>query len=171
MAVSEKQLMANRQNALQSTGPRSAIGKGVSSQNAIRHGLRAEKTVLPILLPRRLRPKSGPIFRFKSQSSSVKTGPAYSRLIKIHCWQLNLFYLPNRPRRWSRRSHGPRRWPKILPAPMSCSSSAVTGLSRNEVSIVPSTSSINSSTCAPVARPLTSARPKKNRRPGTQDWP
>ena len=47
MAVSEKQLMANRQNALQSTGPRSAIGKGVSSQNAIRHGLRAENTVIP----------------------------------------------------------------------------------------------------------------------------
>ncbi|MCD6174825.1 MAG: hypothetical protein J7K65_03535 [Planctomycetes bacterium] len=47
MAVSEKQLMANRQNALQSTGPRLAIGKGVSSQNAIRHGLRAENTVIP----------------------------------------------------------------------------------------------------------------------------
>ena len=46
MAVSEKQMFANRQNALQSTGPRSAIGKGVSSQNAIRHGLRAENTVI-----------------------------------------------------------------------------------------------------------------------------
>ena len=47
MAVSEKQMLANRQNALQSTGPRSAVGKGVSSQNAIRHGLRAENTVIP----------------------------------------------------------------------------------------------------------------------------
>jgi hypothetical protein len=47
MAVSEKQMLANRQNALQSTGPRSAAGKGVSSQNATRHGLRAESTIIP----------------------------------------------------------------------------------------------------------------------------
>jgi hypothetical protein len=47
MAVSEKQMLANRQNALQSTGPRSAAGKGVSSQNATRHGLRAENTIIP----------------------------------------------------------------------------------------------------------------------------
>ena len=47
MAVSEKQMLANRQNALQSTGPRSAAGKGVSSQNATRHGLRAERTIIP----------------------------------------------------------------------------------------------------------------------------
>ena len=46
MAVSEKQLLANRQNALQSTGPRTAAGKVVSSQNAICHGLRAEKMVV-----------------------------------------------------------------------------------------------------------------------------
>jgi hypothetical protein len=45
--TSEKQMLANRQNALQSTGPRSAAGKGVSSQNATRHGLRAESTVIP----------------------------------------------------------------------------------------------------------------------------
>ena len=45
--TSEKQLIANRQNALQSTGPRSVAGKGVSSQNATRHGLRAESTVIP----------------------------------------------------------------------------------------------------------------------------
>ena len=47
MAVSEKQLMANRQNALQSTGPRTVAGKGASAQNATRHGLRAEHTVIP----------------------------------------------------------------------------------------------------------------------------
>ena len=45
--TSEKQMLANRQNALQSTGPRSAAGKGVSSQNATRHGLRAERTIIP----------------------------------------------------------------------------------------------------------------------------
>jgi hypothetical protein len=46
MAVSEKQLLANRQNALRSTGPRSASGKAVSSQNATCHGLCAEKMVI-----------------------------------------------------------------------------------------------------------------------------
>jgi hypothetical protein len=45
--TSEKQMLANRQNALQSTGPRSAAGKVVSSQNATRHGLRAENTIIP----------------------------------------------------------------------------------------------------------------------------
>ncbi len=45
--ISEKQLLANQQNALRSTGPRSAAGKSSASQNAIRHGLRAEHTVIP----------------------------------------------------------------------------------------------------------------------------
>lgn len=45
--ISEKQLMANRQNAQRSTGPRTASGKAVSSQNAIRHGLRADQAVIP----------------------------------------------------------------------------------------------------------------------------
>ena len=44
--ISEKQLHANRQNALRSTGPRTAAGKGVSSQNALRHGLRADQIVI-----------------------------------------------------------------------------------------------------------------------------
>ena len=45
--LSEKQLLANQQNALRSTGPRTAAGKAIASQNAIRHGLRAEHTVIP----------------------------------------------------------------------------------------------------------------------------
>lgn len=44
--LSEKQLLANRQNALRSTGPRTAEGRAVSSRNAVRHGLRAENTVI-----------------------------------------------------------------------------------------------------------------------------
>ncbi|MDH4201592.1 MAG: hypothetical protein OEV87_01720 [Phycisphaerae bacterium] len=44
--ISEKQLIANRQNALRSTGPRSAEGKAIASQNALRHGLRAEQVVI-----------------------------------------------------------------------------------------------------------------------------
>lgn len=45
--ISEKQLLANRQNALRSTGPRTVAGKEVASKNATRHGLRAESTVIP----------------------------------------------------------------------------------------------------------------------------
>ncbi len=45
--LSEKQLLANQQNALCSTGPRTAAGKSIASQNAIRHGLSAQSTVIP----------------------------------------------------------------------------------------------------------------------------
>jgi hypothetical protein len=38
---------ANRRNALLSTGPRTAVGKQRSSQNALRHGLTAACAVLP----------------------------------------------------------------------------------------------------------------------------
>lgn len=44
--LSEKQLLANQNNALRSTGPRTDAGKQVSSQNALKHGLRAENTVI-----------------------------------------------------------------------------------------------------------------------------
>jgi hypothetical protein len=37
--ASEKQIAANRRNAQRSTGPRSAVGKSLSSRNAFRHGL------------------------------------------------------------------------------------------------------------------------------------
>ncbi|MCI0498371.1 MAG: hypothetical protein L0Y36_01640 [Planctomycetales bacterium] len=44
--ISEKQWLANRQNALRSTGPRTTEGRAIASQNAIRHGLRAQTTVI-----------------------------------------------------------------------------------------------------------------------------
>jgi len=37
--TTETQIMANRANALKSTGPKSSDGKGVASQNAFKHGL------------------------------------------------------------------------------------------------------------------------------------
>jgi hypothetical protein len=39
--TSERQLAANRQNALKSTGPRTPAGRAIASLNAARHGLYA----------------------------------------------------------------------------------------------------------------------------------
>ena len=41
------QIEANRKNAGHSTGPKTPKGKGRASQNAVRHGLRADLAVLP----------------------------------------------------------------------------------------------------------------------------
>ncbi len=48
--ASEKQIEANRRNALRSTGPRTEEGKAVVSRNAVRHGLTAQAAaVVPLL--------------------------------------------------------------------------------------------------------------------------
>lgn len=44
--ISDKQLQANRRNALRSSGPRSEAGKAIVSQNAISHGLLARHVVI-----------------------------------------------------------------------------------------------------------------------------
>ena len=44
--ATEAQISANRQNAEKSTGPRTDEGKAVVSQNAVKHGLFAIKTVV-----------------------------------------------------------------------------------------------------------------------------
>ena len=44
--VTERQILANRLNALRSTGPRTAEGKAVTRANALKHGL-AARTLLP----------------------------------------------------------------------------------------------------------------------------
>ena len=43
--TTEKQILANQQNAKRSTGPRTEAGKRRSRRNAIRHGLRAETVI------------------------------------------------------------------------------------------------------------------------------
>jgi uncharacterized membrane protein YheB (UPF0754 family) len=44
--VSNSQILANRLNALKSTGPRTIEGKTAVSQNAVKHGLLAEQDVI-----------------------------------------------------------------------------------------------------------------------------
>jgi hypothetical protein len=44
--VSNAQILANRLNALKSTGPRTNEGKAAVSQNAVKHGLLAERDVI-----------------------------------------------------------------------------------------------------------------------------
>jgi hypothetical protein len=47
MAVSAARLLANRRNALKSTGPKTVEGKQKSRQNAYKHGLTGDGVVLP----------------------------------------------------------------------------------------------------------------------------
>jgi hypothetical protein len=44
--ATEAQVLANRRNAERSTGPRTADGKAVSAQNAVKHGLTAKDAVI-----------------------------------------------------------------------------------------------------------------------------
>jgi hypothetical protein len=45
--TSDKQIAANRENALRSTGPKSEAGKQTSSMNALRHGLTGQIDLMP----------------------------------------------------------------------------------------------------------------------------
>src|SRR5262249_49542587 len=45
LMATEKQIIANQQNARQSTGPRTESGKRRSRRNAVRHGLAAETVI------------------------------------------------------------------------------------------------------------------------------
>ena len=47
MPVSQRKLLANRRNALRSTGPRTPSGKAVAARNAITHGLLSRRVVMP----------------------------------------------------------------------------------------------------------------------------
>ena len=47
MLISEKQQEANRQNAQQSTGPKTPEGKAAVRLNALTYGLRARNLILP----------------------------------------------------------------------------------------------------------------------------
>jgi len=44
--TSDKQIQANRKNAKKSTGPKTALGRSISSKNAITHGFRSRQVVI-----------------------------------------------------------------------------------------------------------------------------
>ena len=46
--ATQRQIAANRRNALHSTGPKTEAGKAASSSNALRHGFAAEHFVLAV---------------------------------------------------------------------------------------------------------------------------
>jgi len=46
--TSARQIEANRRNSLNSTGPKTDLGKQRASQNAVRHGLTAETVIVPL---------------------------------------------------------------------------------------------------------------------------
>jgi hypothetical protein len=46
--TSARQIEANRRNSLNSTGPKTDLGKQRASQNAVRHGLTAETAIVPL---------------------------------------------------------------------------------------------------------------------------
>ena len=66
---SQRQIEANRRNALKSTGPTSVTGKAVSSMNALNSGIHAKSLILP----------SGKARRPRTGSSSMTTTSATTR--------------------------------------------------------------------------------------------
>lgn len=52
LAVSERKLKANRENAKKSTGPKTARGKAYSRRNALKHGVCAKKLFLDFMVQR-----------------------------------------------------------------------------------------------------------------------
>ena len=47
MVTPSRRTQANKQNAMQSTGPRTAAGKAASSSNAVQHGILSRHLILP----------------------------------------------------------------------------------------------------------------------------
>ena len=92
--ATEKQLQANRQNALKSTGPKSAVGKMIASRNSTKHGFYSTDVLLPqedreefLRLARRLASAYGP--------SGVLEEELVKTIIETH-WQLRRANLVDR---------------------------------------------------------------------------
>jgi hypothetical protein len=66
--TSQKQIEANRKNALRSTGPRTPDGKTIVSQNPARHGLYTSSPVIPGV-------ESAPETRLSALHARAASGP------------------------------------------------------------------------------------------------
>ena len=87
MAISDKQLAANRANSQKSTGPRTEAGKNISKHNAFQHGLTGNATVMTIEDAREQRD-----FTEAYIKSLNPVGPAETQLagvIALDNWRLN----------------------------------------------------------------------------------
>ena len=73
--ISDKQLEANRQNALQSTGPKTAEGVEAVKLKALRHGLRLIQTVVPGKDPDAWEAHRAAVLEDVKPSKSARTGP------------------------------------------------------------------------------------------------
>ena len=74
--TTEKQAAANRRNAKKSTGPRTDEGKASSSQNALKHGLSAERVVIWDEKPADFQALQSALFEFYQP-----TGPVAEHLV------------------------------------------------------------------------------------------
>jgi hypothetical protein len=84
--TSRAQINANRDNALQSTGPRTPAGKGRSSKNALCHGLRAEVPVLPGESPKEWEAHRAGILQSLSPSGALEE--ALAGRVALCLWRL-----------------------------------------------------------------------------------
>ncbi len=84
--ATKKRVAANRQNAQRSTGPKTEEGKATVSLNALKHGLSAQKPVLPDEDPK--------LFQELSERLQVEFQPvgeiemALVKLISLKLWRL-----------------------------------------------------------------------------------
>ena len=84
--TSDKQIDANRQNALKSTGPKTQEGKDAVRLNAIKHGLLSRETLLPGEDEEALR-ELGERLRAESQPLGELENLLVDRIISA-CWRL-----------------------------------------------------------------------------------
>src|SRR5579871_6217347 len=99
LMISERQLNANRRNAQLSTGPRTPEGRAAVSQNALRHGLASQTTVLPNENPEEFRELRDALFDEYDPSGPTETllveqmAMAAWRLRRLRAVETGLFAL------------------------------------------------------------------------------
>lgn len=88
--ATQKQLAANRANALKSTGPKTKKGKSVSKLNAMKHGLQAEHLLLPGEDERDFHDLQDELFEALAPEDSLEIGLAEQVVAAM--WRLRRVY-------------------------------------------------------------------------------